>query len=75
MDGGIEQNPAYGMVLIFDLQGKHKIARLEGRNLTPRFTPTGLLARYVQRAGKLAEISSAKVFLRGLRDVSIAPRS
>jgi hypothetical protein len=41
MDGGIEQNPAYGTARTFTLQEKRGDALFVGRHLTPRSTPTG----------------------------------
>jgi hypothetical protein len=42
MDGGIEQNPAYGAALTFDLQQKCGALLLATEVLTPCSTPTGL---------------------------------
>jgi hypothetical protein len=41
MDGGIEQNPAYGTARTLDLQEKRGFILLKGI-LTPRFTSTGV---------------------------------
>ncbi len=45
MDGGIEQNPAYGAARIFYLQDKQECVTSGMRSLTPPGTPTGALPR------------------------------
>jgi hypothetical protein len=41
MDGGIEQNPAYGTAQPFDLQVEFRDRLAGDSGLTPHFTPTG----------------------------------
>jgi hypothetical protein len=59
MDGGIEQNPAYGTALTLSSQVNYRTPHPDNRGLTPQFTPTRLLAGLSERPEEHATLSDS----------------